>query len=309
MFGKGEISIENLLVRAYRYGFQNQEQDDELWEGAVTFKYRVEDARLGRFFSVDPLFLSFPWNGSYSFSSNRIIDMIELEGAETAEPSYYIEGQGYKAAIDTPSEHNINAAALERKMEILSKPKYVPSPAPAPQATIGIPYTEKVRIEQSIEFAENTGLADFMRAAFGEDHTGKVSTEERWISAGFFFLPAGADFLGRKILKGFVKLANGLPEDYYKKAAFLNTGERVALHQTTAKDLATANGWKKNSKISELNGRQVFEDNTGNFYALDTQHGEFELVDPKGNHKGAINFSGELIKDADTSGQHNLKLK
>jgi hypothetical protein len=37
-----------------RYGFQGQEEDDELWSGAVSFKYRVEEARLGRFFSVDP---------------------------------------------------------------------------------------------------------------------------------------------------------------------------------------------------------------------------------------------------------------
>lgn len=39
----------------YRYGFQNQEHDDEHWSGAVSYKNRVEDRRLGRFFSVDPL--------------------------------------------------------------------------------------------------------------------------------------------------------------------------------------------------------------------------------------------------------------
>ncbi|MFN6378643.1 MAG: RHS repeat domain-containing protein, partial [Flavobacteriales bacterium] len=65
-----------------RYGFQGQEEDDELWNGAVSFKYRVEDARLGRFFSVDPMFDSFPWNGSYTFSENRLISNIELEGLE-----------------------------------------------------------------------------------------------------------------------------------------------------------------------------------------------------------------------------------
>jgi transposase InsO family protein len=27
----------------YRYGFQNQETDKELWEGAVSYKYRIED--------------------------------------------------------------------------------------------------------------------------------------------------------------------------------------------------------------------------------------------------------------------------
>lgn len=65
-----------------RYGFQGQEEDDELWNGAVSFKYRVEDARLGRFFSVDPKHKEYPWNSSYAFSENRLLDAVELEGLE-----------------------------------------------------------------------------------------------------------------------------------------------------------------------------------------------------------------------------------
>jgi RHS repeat-associated protein len=66
----------------YRYGFQAQEEDTELWEGAVNYKYRIEDPRLGRFFSVDPLSSKFPWNSTYAFSENRLIDGVELEGLE-----------------------------------------------------------------------------------------------------------------------------------------------------------------------------------------------------------------------------------
>jgi RHS repeat-associated protein len=66
----------------YRYGFQAQEEDAELWEGAVNYKYRVEDPRLGRFFSVDPLFRQYPFNGVYTFSENIVIWAIELEGLE-----------------------------------------------------------------------------------------------------------------------------------------------------------------------------------------------------------------------------------
>jgi RHS repeat-associated protein len=66
----------------YRYGFQAQEEDAELWEGAVNYKYRVEDPRLGRFFSVDPLYSKYPWNSCYAFSENRLLDGIELEGLE-----------------------------------------------------------------------------------------------------------------------------------------------------------------------------------------------------------------------------------
>ena len=66
----------------YRYGFQNQEEDEELWEGAVNYKYRIEDPRLGRFFSVDPLFHKYHHNSNYAFSENHLIHGVELEGCE-----------------------------------------------------------------------------------------------------------------------------------------------------------------------------------------------------------------------------------
>ncbi len=75
---------------SYRYGFQNQEKDDEL-KGAgnsVNYKYRMHDPRVGRFFAVDPLAKSYPWNSTYAFSENRVLDAIELEGLE----AYFIHG-------------------------------------------------------------------------------------------------------------------------------------------------------------------------------------------------------------------------
>src|SRR5690554_4425942 len=69
---------------SYRYGFQGQEMDDEVkGEGnSVNYKYRMHDPRVGRFFAVDPLSDSYPWNSPYAFSENRVIHMIELEGLE-----------------------------------------------------------------------------------------------------------------------------------------------------------------------------------------------------------------------------------
>lgn len=66
----------------YRYGYQGQETDRELWDGCVAYKYRIEDPRLGRFFSTDPLAPDYPWNSPYAFSENRVIDGVELEGLE-----------------------------------------------------------------------------------------------------------------------------------------------------------------------------------------------------------------------------------
>jgi hypothetical protein len=68
---------------SYRYGFQGQETEQELWGGQASFfKYRISDNRLGRFFSVDPLAADYPHNSPYAFSENRVIDAIELEGLE-----------------------------------------------------------------------------------------------------------------------------------------------------------------------------------------------------------------------------------
>jgi RHS repeat-associated protein len=69
---------------SYRYGFQNQEKDNEI-KGAgnsVNYKYRMHDPRVGRFFAVDPLASKYPWNSPYAFSENRVLDAVELEGLE-----------------------------------------------------------------------------------------------------------------------------------------------------------------------------------------------------------------------------------
>jgi len=92
----------------YRYGFQGQEKDDEIkGEGnSINYKYRMHDPRVGRFFAVDPLAFKYPWNSSYAFSENRVIDGIELEGLE------YIR---YDLTVDDPGLNAINATPEERK--------------------------------------------------------------------------------------------------------------------------------------------------------------------------------------------------
>ena len=71
----------------YRYGFQGQERDDEIKGvdgSSLNYKFRMHDPRVGRFFAVDPLEASYPWNSPYAFSENVVIDHVELEGLEKA---------------------------------------------------------------------------------------------------------------------------------------------------------------------------------------------------------------------------------
>ncbi len=69
---------------AYRYGFQGQEKDDEIkGEGnSINYKFRMHDPRIGRFFSIDPLISEYPHYSPYSFSGNKVIQFVELEGME-----------------------------------------------------------------------------------------------------------------------------------------------------------------------------------------------------------------------------------
>lgn len=45
----------------------------------------MHDPRVGRFFAVDPLSDSYPWNSPYAFSENRVTNAVELEGLEAAD--------------------------------------------------------------------------------------------------------------------------------------------------------------------------------------------------------------------------------
>ena len=64
------------------------EKDDEVKGNgnSLSYKYRMHDPRIGRFFAVDPLSAKYPHNSPYAFSENMVIHMIELEGLESSKP-------------------------------------------------------------------------------------------------------------------------------------------------------------------------------------------------------------------------------
>ncbi len=81
----------NYSSDSYRFGFQGQEKDDEMYGStgtAISFEYRVHDARVGRFLSIDPLARNYPFYSPYAFSGNRVIDSREIEGLEPRQEIY-----------------------------------------------------------------------------------------------------------------------------------------------------------------------------------------------------------------------------
>ncbi len=82
---------------AYRYGFNGKEQDSAINGSGVDYDYgfRVYDARIGKFLSVDPLRKSYPWYSPYQFAGNSPIKFIDLDGLEPTDPGTK-EGQVYQ---------------------------------------------------------------------------------------------------------------------------------------------------------------------------------------------------------------------
>ncbi len=72
------------IALGYWQGRQAQEKDNEIYGKGASYyyKYRQQDARLGRFWRVDPLAAKYPYYSPYSFSGNRLVDAVEWEGLE-----------------------------------------------------------------------------------------------------------------------------------------------------------------------------------------------------------------------------------
>ncbi|WAI84522.1 MULTISPECIES: colicin E3/pyocin S6 family cytotoxin [Achromobacter] len=98
-------------------------------------------------------------------------------------------------------------------------------------------------------------------------------------------------------------------EEFEQSIVNLPPGERVAHIKSMVASVAKANGMIKDNKLSKLNGRDVYKARDGNLYAVDTQHGRFEVVNAKnGKHLGEVNFEFRETPAADKAGGHNLKV-
>lgn len=68
----------------YRYGFNGEEKVDDVKGSGVQYDYgfRIYDARIAKFLSVDPLTASYPMLTPYQFASNTPIAAIDIDGLE-----------------------------------------------------------------------------------------------------------------------------------------------------------------------------------------------------------------------------------
>jgi hypothetical protein len=73
----------------------------------------MHDPRVGRFFATDPLEENYSWNSPYAFSSNRVIDAVELEGLESIEAG--------KALVTTKTLPQLSTMTYDDAIGMVSK--------------------------------------------------------------------------------------------------------------------------------------------------------------------------------------------
>jgi RHS repeat-associated protein len=177
---------------SYRFGFNGKENDRDLAGGAgLVFKYRTADARIGRFFAVDPLSPEYPELTPYQVASNSPIYMIELEGLEgfiihgtkqkrsdnvfsdgtldqfmrVGENSYIDESFSwgeYSGQFNTRGEHRSKAAFKLANHVILKRQQLIASGAitdPEGITLIGYSHGGNVAIQAAEEIEERTGIS------------------------------------------------------------------------------------------------------------------------------------------------------
>src|SRR5690606_38700056 len=99
-------------------------------------------------------------------------------------------------------------------------------------------------------------------------------------------------------------------QEFEKKIAHLPTAERIAIIKQEAQKIARNNGWERDSKLSRINNREIYYDSkTKKYYALDTRHGRFEVLDKKGKHQGEVDFNLNPTKPADKSRRHDIRVR
>ena len=171
---------------------------------------------------------------------------------------------------------------------------------------------------------KNQAVADSVKALMSSDTWSAVADTIKQASEGNqVALEAAGGMLAGIILPGkkvpgtlkavdpTIKIATGQAVGVFEKSlANLPPGERIAIIKQTAPKVAAEHGMVKDNQLTKKNGgRDVYRGQDGNLYALDTQHGRFEVVSPKGKHLGEVDFSMQVRKPADLSGGHNLKVK
>ena len=107
-------------IVGYRFGFNGQEKDDEIYGigKSFSFEFRQYDARLGKWWGIDPLAGKYPFLSPYVFVANNPIILVDSDGRKIvfAKGASSEFKAAFKAAIQHLNKNNAGgiAAHLEK---------------------------------------------------------------------------------------------------------------------------------------------------------------------------------------------------
>ena len=122
-------NIATLRRGMYRYGFNGKEVDSEgMGGGSSTYDYgfRIYNAQLGKFLSVDPLVSKFAFYTPYQFAGNKPIVAVDIDGKEDCWTHSWINEDGTSGSITRYSSDDNFALFLSDMMSTMGL-KEVPS--------------------------------------------------------------------------------------------------------------------------------------------------------------------------------------
>jgi hypothetical protein len=104
-----------------------------------------------------------------------------------------------------------------------------------------------------------------------------------------------------------------LPTDFYQTTLHLDNNERIAIYKHWSEKIAMINWYEYDATLTKINNnRDIYHIGEGRnriYLALDSENGRFECCDHQGIHKGEFDFYGDLTKEADKKGKHNIEVK
>lgn len=110
----------NTFVRYY-YGFNGELIEMQLnGEEGYDLGERFYDARLGKMFSVDPLYYEYPWQSAYAYCRNNPIWIIDVDGLGD-NPNIYGQVNSNEGLIAFCNRYAISGVSLIDKMDAVAK--------------------------------------------------------------------------------------------------------------------------------------------------------------------------------------------
>ncbi|MBL0744799.1 leucine-rich repeat domain-containing protein [Chryseolinea lacunae] len=310
-----------------RYGFNGKEKDSGFGNVNYDYGFRIYDPRIGKFLSVDPLTTSYPWLTPYQFASNRPIIATDIDGLESNDECGQIiepnipnkPNQSYnKSFIILPVTKQVTKEVVKRSiargmlgnvikysgwiaMAFLMQGDASPKPLTpdADQEKYEMDFYEtRLQKDGSLSEWESDRYLDLLAK-----HKGIYMNKKDLMNPDLFKSPEVRGALENFFETRGVKNVS----EFYAWAARLKLEEKIVEYRIAGSKFAEDNGLIINSRLSKRFNRDIYSDKDGNLYSLDTRHGEFEVLNAKGQHQKVIDFSGRTTKSADKSGKHNLE--